>query len=181
MKKLVLLSICFVAFACSKSNKSKGGGGNTSALHTTYTASVNVGGKVYNTSNYSDYSNVTSNYQWDGLNLYFGLPACSAHLVGDYYQVSVWDTASGAMTSQPLLQFNAPNQNNFEDYNSPTAYINFLDSAYAGTASVSASITSSGKHTGNGSFTLQGVVVSLYSGDSLAFTASVNFTNALSY
>jgi hypothetical protein len=177
---LTILLICFGALACSKSKHSNGSGSNQT-LHTTYTASINVGGKVYNTSNYTDYNNTTSSYQWDGLSLYFGFPACSAHLDGDSYQVSVWDTAQGVITSQPLLQFDMPNQANFTNYNSPIANIYFLDTAYTGTAIVSASITNSGHHTGSGSISLQGLVVPAYSEDTIPFSASINFTNALNY
>lgn len=179
MKKIVFALLIFsIFFACKKSKNSKN---NASSVVTSYQANLNIGGKVYNTSNSTVYNSSTSNYQWDGLNLYFDFPACIAHNIGEYYQVLIWDTAGGAITSQELLQFDAPGLKDFTNYYSPVADIYLLDTAYSGTAVVSGAITSNGNKTANGTFNLQGRVASIYSADSISFSASVTFTNATSY
>lgn len=144
---------------------------------TSYKASVNIGGQMYSTSNYTKYNSAGSNYQWDGLNIYFGFPSCSAYATGDYYQVSIWDTASGAITSEPFLQFNVPGVGDCANYNSPSALVYVLDTAYSGNIFVSGSITKNGNHTCNGTFSLHGLVASPYSLDSISVSGTGTFTN----
>jgi len=174
MKKLFwLLLFCMIAVSCTKNKSSK----NKNSVITSYSVNLNVAGKVYNSSNSSVYNNSSLNYQWDGLSIYFTYPTCSASSNGEYYQVMIWDTAGGAITNQELLQFDMPGTKSVANYFSPYVEIYFLDSLYSGTAVVSGSISKNGNNTCNGNFSLQGMVVSSYGIDSVAFSASGTFTN----
>ncbi len=116
---------------------------------TSYSATLNLGATVYYPSNYTIYNSNTSNYQWDGLNLYFDFHSIIAHNAGEYYQVIIWDTVGGTMTSQEFLQFDMPAFKGFSNYYSPVVDI-FFETAYSGTALVSGNIASHGNKTGNG-------------------------------
>jgi len=184
MKKILLiLPVCMMTLGCTKSKNSHGGGGGgggkASPFTTTSAVNLKVGGKTYNTTDYTYYNGAATNYyQWDGLNLYNDFPPIYATATGDYYQVAVWDTAGGVMASQELLLFDVPALKNFDAYFSPLAEIFLQDTIYVGTATVSGTITGNGNHTGNGSFNLQGMVASEYNAtDSVPFTATITFTN----
>jgi hypothetical protein len=180
MKNIILAClICCVLFSCSKSKKSKNN--VPASVITSYNVNVNVGGKVYSSSNSTVYNSAASNYQWDGLSIYFNYPACSAYNTGGFYQVSLWDTAGGAITTQQFLEFALPGVKNISNYYSPLANIYFLDTGYSGSAFVSATIANNGNHTCNVTFNLQGRVASYYSLDSMSFSAAGTFTNAPYY
>jgi hypothetical protein len=178
MKQLLFASlICLIILACTKEKKSK----QTipANVSTSYTANLSVGDKVYNASNYTVRIPTTSNYQWDGLNIYSDYPALGATEVNGGYEIFAFDTAAGAITQQPLLLFGVPGVKVFSNYSTILVNIYLFDTAYSGTALVSAAITGNGNKTYNGTFSLNGMVASDYSADSIPFSASGTFTNAI--
>ena len=182
MMRQTILGILFfiLIYACKKSQNVP------LANPATFATVITVGSKVYTTENLSLFTDSSHLYKYDNENIYAGYPTCFIFL-DTIYTVALEDTSKGGISRYSLLNFSFAAIGSSSKYNSSKVFVYFDDNAYVGSAIVSADIAKNSDGNLNGSFELQGHLVTLqnidsippFTLDSLAFSSSGTFTNAI--
>jgi|WetSurMetagenome_2_1015567.scaffolds.fasta_scaffold387774_1 hypothetical protein len=173
----ILFFICVIA--CKKSHNVP------VAIPAGFATVIKVGSKVYTTENQSLCMDNNHLYRFDGKDIYAGYPSCFVYF-DSIYTVALEDTSRGEVSKYSLITFSFDSTGSVSKYNSKV-FVYFNDTGYIGSAIVSAEIFKNSNGSLNGTFELQGSLVTIknldsippLTLDSLAFSSSGTFTNAI--